>query len=450
MREAVERLLFRSQERAGDPAILWKDQSCDYAWLRREMDRWEERLTAEGVRAGDVVSLTADFSPSPVAALLALVRRGCIVVPLSAAAVPQMDEFFEISQVETAIDLRAGESIERRTAARADHPVYERLRSKRHAGLVLFSSGSTGRTKAAVHDFLPLLTKYFVPRQARRMLAFLLFDHIGGINTLLYVLSNAGCLVGVESRDPDVVCAAIARHRVEVLPTTPTFLRLLLLSEAWRRHDLSSLRLVTYGTEVMPENTLRRVREALPGAELQQTYGLSELGILRSKSKSSDSLWVRLGGEGFETRVRDGLLEVRAASAMLGYLNAPSPFTDDGWFMTGDAVEVDGEFFRILGRRSEMINVGGQKVFPAEVETVLESMPGVEEAAVTGEPGAITGQIVVARVRLSTAESAGEFRRRMRMYCRDVLPPFKQPQKVILTRSTMVGDRFKKLRRSNG
>ena len=120
----------------------------------------------------------------------------------------------------------------------------------------------------------------------------------------------------------------------------------------------------------MPENTLERIHELLPGVRLQQTYGLSEVGILRSKSKSSDSLWVKVGGEGFETRIVDGMLEIKARSAMLGYLNAPSPFTNDGWLKTGDVVEQDGEYIRILRRDSEIINVGGEKVYPAEVERV--------------------------------------------------------------------------------
>ena len=111
---------------------------------------------------------------------------------------------------------------------------------------------------------------------------------------------------------------------------------------------------MTYGTEVMPESTLKQFHELFPKVLLLQTYGLSEVGILRSKSKSSDSLWVKVGGEGFETRVVDGMLEIKAKSAMLGYLNAESPFTEDGWFKTGDAVEVDGEYIRILGRKSEM------------------------------------------------------------------------------------------------
>jgi len=125
-----------------------------------------------------------------------------------------------------------------------------------------------------------------------------LFDHIGGVNTLLYTLSNAGCVVTVQVRSPDAVCATIEKHKVEVLPTSPTFINLLLLSEGYSRHDLSSLRLVTYGTEVMHESTLRRFHGLFPSIRLQQTYGLSEIGILRSKSKSSDSLWVKIGGGG--------------------------------------------------------------------------------------------------------------------------------------------------------
>ncbi len=314
-------------------------------------------------------------------------------------------------------------------------------------GLVLFSSGSTGTSKAAVHDFVPLLEKFKVPRHALRTLTFLLFDHIGGVNTLLYVLSNAGCVVTVPKRSPEVVCAAIERHRVQLLPTSPTFINLLLMSEAYKRHDLSSLEMVTYGTEVMPETTLERFHRLFPRVRLLQTYGLSEVGILRSQSRAADSLWVKVGGDGFETRVVDGMLQIRARSAMLGYLNAPSPFTSDGWLPTGDAVDVDGEYLRIRGRHSEIINVGGEKVYPAEVESVLQSMEGVKDVTVGSEPNPISGQIVTARVKLATGESLPEFRKRMRLFCRDKLPLFKIPQKVVLVDEAMHGERFKKMRR---
>jgi len=141
------------------------------------------------------------------------------------------------------------------------------------------------------------------------------------------------------------------------------------------------------------------------------------------------------------------LLEIKAKSAMLGYLNAPSPFTEDGWFMTGDEVLVDGEYFRILGRRSEMVNVGGLKVFPAEVEGVLLQMDGVEDVAVNGESNSLTGQIVKARVKLSTGESPAEFKKRMRAFCKGKLESFKVPQKVVLIDHMMTGDRFKKMRK---
>lgn len=301
-------------------------------------------------------------------------------------------------------------------------------------------------SKAAVHDIVPMLDKFKVRRHTLRTITFLLFDHIGGFNTLLYSLSNGGCIITVPDRRPETVCATIERYRVELLPTSPTFLNLLLVSHAYQGRDLSSLKLVTYGTEPMPENTLQRIHELFPDVRLLQTYGLSEVGILRSKSKSSDSLWVKVGGEGYETRIVDGMLEIKATSAMLGYLNAPSPFTADGWFETGDVVEQDGEYIRILGRDSEIINVGGEKVYPAEVESVLESMDSVDEAVVGGEPHPLTGSIVAVRVKLSSDEDLRTFRRRMRAYCQDKLARYKIPQKVEIVSGSMQGTRFKKMR----
>ena len=430
-------LLERARSDPSREFMIWRGVAYTYEFLLREA------RPLEAIPNGAVVALEADFSPRAVALLLALIQRNAIVVPLSSGPAAQRDEFREVAEVEWIVNANGAVT---QTGARASHELTQRLRDLEHPGLILFSSGSTGKAKAALHDFVPLLEKFNVPRASRRMITFLLFDHIGGINTLFYALSNAGCLITVESRDPDTVCAAIERHKADVLPATPTFLQLLMFSEAYKRFDLSSLKLVTYGTEPMSETTLRRFHELFPHVELQQTYGLSELGILRSKSKAADSLWVKLGGEGFETRVRDGLLEIRARSSMLGYLNAPSPFTDDGWFQTGDAVEVDGDYYRILGRRSEMINVGGEKVHPAEVEGVLEQIPGVETVAVHGEKSAITGQIVVAHVKLATDETAADFRRRMRAHCRERLAPYKVPQKVIVSEVPLYGERFKKKR----
>jgi len=435
---------------AGDTrAIVWRDEPYSYRWLAAAMDTWRQRLDTEHLGPGDVVSLTAEFSPNAAAALLALFDRGSIVVPLTAAAAANRDEFLEIAEVGADIGLEPDDSA---TVTRFDrvasHPLYGTLRRRGHPGLVLFSSGSTGRSKAVLHDALRLIEKFRTVRHAKRTIAFLSFDHIGGVNTLLHVLSNGGTVVTVTERTPAAVCRSIQTHRVQVLPTSPTFLNLLLLSGALDEFDLSSLDTITYGTEAMPAGTLARLHARFPGATLLQTYGLSEVGILRSKSESSDSLWVKVGGEGIETRVVSGMLEIRSPAAMLGYLNAPSPFTGDGWFMTGDLVEERDGYVRIFGRQAEVINVGGEKVLPVEVEDVLLAMDGVADAVVYGERNAIMGQIVSARVNLTTTETVPAFKQRMAQFCRGRLRPAQIPQRVVLAAGPLHGGRFKKLRAS--
>jgi acyl-coenzyme A synthetase/AMP-(fatty) acid ligase len=448
----VDFLLERMQQNPTKDALIWRDDTFSYSWLRERIRYWRRRLAEEEVKPGSVVALEADFSPNSVALFLSLTRRGCTLVPLTSSVEQQKPEFRQIAQVEVSCSIDERDEVQfSRTGLQADHPYYEKLREDGRPGLVLFSSGSTGKSKAAVHDLSGLLEKFQTPRHSFRSLTFLLYDHIGGVNTMLYNLSNAGCLITVQGRDPDEVLRAIERYKVELLPTSPTFLNLILLSEAYKRHDLSSLQLVTYGTEPMLESTLRSFHQLFPEVRLLQTYGLSEVGILRSKSKSSDSLWVRLGGDGFETRIVAGILHIRARSAMFGYLNAPSPFTEDGWFNTGDEVEVDGEYLRILGRKSEIINVGGEKVYPAEVESVLQDLDGVAEAAVYSEKNVILGNIVCARVtpqesEQERGETDKEFVTRLKKICRKSLQSFKVPVKIQLTDSHQHGERFKKMR----
>jgi acyl-coenzyme A synthetase/AMP-(fatty) acid ligase len=317
---------------------------------------------------------------------------------------------------------------------------------------VLFSSGSTGKSKAAVHNLAKLLEKFKVVRYAHRAITFLLYDHIGGVNTLLYTLSNSGCVITVADRQPDTVLAAIDEYQADLLPTSPTFINLILISEAYKKYHLQSLKTVTYGTEPMQESTLIRFSRLFPGVKLLQTYGLSELGILRSKSKNNESLWVKIGGEGFETRVTDdNILEIKAYSGMLGYLNAPSPYTVDGWFHTGDEVEVDGEYFRILGRKSEIINVGGRKVYPAEVESVLQQLDFVAESEVYGEENALVGNIVCAKLRVkSNFEhlNTTSLKRELKKHCSKQLENYQVPAKFKFDERYQFSQRFKKMRTS--
>ena len=444
-------ILDRWKSSAESDAVVWQERVYDYRTLLALFDEWKERLPKLGVTPGSVVVLDADFSPNAVALFFALVDQRCVLVPLSTASRNTRAEFIEIAGAEIAVSVDADDGVTtERLSAAGNQALYNLLRERRHPGLVLFSSGSTGKSKAAVHDLVPLLEKFKVRRKTLRAISFLLYDHIGGVNTMLYTLSNGGCLITVEQRDPDSVLAAVEKHRAELLPTSPTFLNLMLLSEAYKRYDVSSLRLVSYGTEPMPEHTLKRLHELLPDVALQQTYGLSELGILQSKSREPDSLWVKVGGEGFETRVVDGILQVKARSSMLGYLNAPSPFTDDGWFNTNDVVEVDGDYLRILGRKSDIINVGGEKVYPAEVENVIQELEAIAEATVYGEKNAITGNIVCADI--TAAAPLDSWREKelialVKQHCREKLQKYKVPLRVNIVTEQQHTERFKKSRR---
>jgi acyl-CoA synthetase (AMP-forming)/AMP-acid ligase II len=222
----------------------------------------------------------------------------------------------------------------------------------------------------------------------------------------------------------------------------------LLISDAIRRHDLKSLEIVTYGTEPMPASTLAAVRKSLPWVRLKQTYGLSEFGILPTLSRDSSSLWLKLGVAGFEHRIVDGVLWIRSGMAMLGYLNAPSPFDPDGWFNTQDLVEVDGDFIRILGRKSELINVAGEKVHPAEIEDVLLQLDNVRDATVSAKQNPVTGQVVAAKITLLRPQDPEAFKRRLRKFCRERLDRYKTPALIEIVAEAHHGERFKKSRRA--
>ncbi|MFF2446722.1 fatty acid--CoA ligase family protein [Neobacillus sp. NPDC058068] len=445
----IDFILEQFKQNFNNEALIWHDEAYSYGSMLDLFENWKLKLAEENLPAGSVVAFEADFSPAAVALLLALIESQCIIALLSKAVKEKKAEFCEIAEAEYLISLNLDDHISiSKQNKKATHEIYTKLRHIGHPGVILFSSGSTGKSKAAVHDFVPLLEKFKRARHAKRTIAFLLFDHIGGLNTMFYTLANGGCLITVQDRSPAFVCSAIENYQVQTLPTSPTFLNLMMLSEAYKGCNLESLELVTYGTEVMPETTLKKFHSLFPHVRLLQTYGLSEVGILRSKSKSSDSLWVKVGGDEFQTRVRKGMLEIKAQSAMLGYLNAPTPFTEDGWFMTQDEVEVDGDYIKILGRTSEVINVGGEKVFPAEVESIIQLMEGVAEVAVSSEPNPITGQMVKAFVKLSTPETIKEFRFRLLQFCKDKLPGYKIPQKLVLVDNWLHNDRFKKMRKS--
>src|SRR5262245_29466095 len=432
------------------PALIWRDEVWSFTRLCDGCDAWLGELAHQGIKPGDTLAICGDYSPKLCALLLAAVLNRSIIVPLASATAPRWNRLMELAQVKFAVRFDGDDSWQVTSFKRAvSHPLLRQLADQEAPGLVLFSSGSTGESKASVLDLNRLLAKFEATRPSYRTIVFLLLDHIGGINTLLHGLCHGGTIVTTRERSPDAGCAAIAAHRIQLLPTTPTFLRLMLIADAVRRHDLSSLEIITYGTEPMPPSTLAAVREALPQVRFKQTYGLSELGILPTQSRDSGSVWLKLGNTGFEHKIVDGVLWVRTPRAMLGYLNAPSPFDADGWFNTQDLVETDGEYIRVLGRKSELINVAGEKVHPTEIENVLLQLENVKDVTVYGKPNPITGEVVAAKITTLVPEDPDALKRRVRQFCQARLERYKMPAVIDVVVEDHYGARFKKSRNQN-
>lgn len=255
----IDFLLDQFKNNGDKEALIWRNESYTYQKMLDLYTFWKQKIKEENLPEGSVVALDADFSPASIGLLLALIESKCIIALLSKAVKEKKEEFCDIAEAEYVISLNAHDEVSIVPQGRkAEHEILTGLQRVGHPGVILFSSGSTGKSKAAVHDFVPLLEKFKTKRHAKRTIAFLLFDHIGGLNTMFYTFSNGGCLVTVQNRSPKAVCSAIQNYQVQILPTSPTFINLIMLSEAYKEYSLDSLELVTYGTEVMPETTLKK------------------------------------------------------------------------------------------------------------------------------------------------------------------------------------------------
>ena len=442
----IKFLLDRFAAKPNETAVVLRGDSISYGTLITEVVDQSKWLISNNIQPGEAVILRGDYSPLAISMLLALIERGCILIPLTPDAFNSLQDSFDDVSPSWIVDVTGNAPTLQPLEISNIPSLYQIIRKRNVPGLVLFTSGSSGRPKAVVHDFSKLLEKFHLVRPAMITLNFLLFDHWGGLNTLLHCLSNLCLIVVPEKRTPDHVCELVEKFKIELLPTTPSFLNMLLISKAYIGRNLDSLKLITYGAEPMSESTLKGARKIFLNVEFRQTYGMIELGVMRTKSRSPDSLWVKLGGEGYTTRVVDGLLQIRADSAMLGYLNADSPFTDDGYLITGDLVETDGDWVRILGRQSDIINVGGQKVYPAEVEAILLECPGVADAVVYGESNPILGKVVCANLILDLNAEESVVRKELRLLCKEKMQAYMAPVKIKFVDEIAQTSRLKRAR----
>lgn len=415
------------------PFFIYHDKELKFSEISSQ-----HPVDLSGVKTGDVAAIIGDFDPPSILTLLRLIEIGAVVVPLTEDTKHEHEYFFQSAMVDVVI--RNGKVTRREH--KESHELLDKLRESGHAGLVLFSTGTTGRPKAILHDLTRFLKRFETPRPTLRTINFLLFDHIGGINTLLHTLFNKGVVVAPEERTVDSILETCRKYNVEALPTTPTFLRMMLMSGAVPDKVPACLKIITYGTERMDQPTLDDLCRLLPDVDFRQTFGMSELGIVRVKSESRNSLFMRIGGEGVETRVVDGVLQIRSRTRMLGYLNAPSPFDSEGWYDTMDVVEERDGFYKITGRTSDIINVGGLKFMASDVERVALEFPGVSLVNVYTRENPITGQHV--ELTVQPKEETPVDKGALMSYLKEELPSHMVPKRIRIE-NVNVGHRFKRV-----
>ena len=429
-------------------AIVFEDRIYTYEEFVKQIKDYKDILDKHNI-SSKVVVILGDYSFYNLALFFALYENKNIIVPITSNIKKVQDDFIKESFCEIIITTDERNLLIQDLKTTSSHNMIDNLREKNSSGLILFSSGSTGKPKAMIHNLDTLIDSFKDKKEkSMNMLVFLMFDHIGGLNTVFNALCMGACLIIPKIKDAKTICELIEKYKIMVLPSSPTFLNLILISEEYKNYDLSSLRMITYGTETMPQSLLLKLKEVFPKVKFLQTFGTSETGISTTSSKSSNSLFMKLEDINGEYKIVENELWLRSKTQVLGYLNASmDSFTSDGWFKTGDLVEVDGEYIKIIGRAKEVINVGGQKVLPAEVESIILEMEEISDCMVYGEKNAITGQTVVCDVVLN--KKIENIKKRVRVFCKDRLDAYKIPTKVNVVDKTNFSDRFKKIRRKD-
>ena len=426
-------------------ACCERGRTWTYDDLAREVDRFEAMLSPEMDSAPAVIALRMAGSLEALAAIFAIGRLKQIALPLS----PEMPEpeQLEAQRIAGATYILSEHELRAQPCEAEASRLVDQLAERGHAGLILFSSGTSGEPKGMLHDLDAFLDRYRVVRPRSDVtVQLLLADHVGGLDSAFRTFFAGSTLVLPESRTALAVGEAIERYQATILPASPTFLNLMLLANVPEKYDCSSLEVIAYGAEPMPEGLLARLVASFPDAGFQQKFGTSETGAIRIKSRSRESLYFRIEDSDVEWRVQEDELWLKTSSRILGYLNADeSSLEADGWYRTGDLVEVaDDGYLRVIGRQSQWINVGGQKVHPAEVERVLSEIEGVDACAVFAKPAPVTGSMVACAIVTSSDQDLRAWKRLVRTHCRSRLAAWKIPASVELRDTLSVTDRLKR------
>jgi acyl-CoA synthetase (AMP-forming)/AMP-acid ligase II len=417
-------------------------------------------MTRAGLRPGDIVVLVLPNGPAFARALLAGMMTGAVVAPVNPLLTRrEQDAVLEMARPvlvvgEPSASVRpstvrgiglvsdpfaAGCSIEWTTTAAAAEPVWPTaMRPAPGDALLLFTSGSTGKPKGV------LLTDENVAAGVSAVLStygltgddcspgLLPWTHGHGLIGQFLATLAAGGTLFLNTRGAPNARDVLASGRCTWITAVPAQLNLLAEALSAASVPRPCLRFVRSASSPLRVELARRIEDRL-GCPVSEAYGMTETSHQAAANRPT-AVERRLGTVGQPTglriRVADGELQVAGAAVFRGYLGAPeetrTAFTQDGWYRTQDLGHVDADgYVTLIGRRSEMIDRGGFKVAPAEVEQVLALHPDVADCLVAGVPHPVLGQEIGALVVLRPGSRLGTVD--VRRHCREQLAAYKEP-----------------------
>ena len=220
-------------------AFIHRGKVITYSEVITKIEFFSLQLQHNNIRPGDVVILIGDYSPEIFCLMLSLVLNNNIILPLTIESVIDESIALGISGSDWRIELSEGkdEFKIRKQEVSSDNLLIKEFRAKNYPGLVLFSSGSTGRPKGMLYNFNRILEKFRKQRKPVIAIPFLMIDHFGGINTIFSIVSSLGTVVTTHDRAVASICLAMEKYKVELLPTTPSFLTLLMASKIYNQFD---------------------------------------------------------------------------------------------------------------------------------------------------------------------------------------------------------------------
>ncbi|RJE77179.1 hypothetical protein BGP78_09770 [Pseudoalteromonas sp. MSK9-3] len=440
----IQTLIEKFVKAGNAPAIVSDDLTWSYSELVKRVNIQRNLLNKDGIE-NSVVLLCADYGHESLALLIALWQNNNIVALHKNKSPESLEKLAKVTGAKLALaPFSDGTHFKVECQFNQRQPeIVHSLLGKAEPGIVIFSSGTAGEPKGVLHALNPLLAKYGNTRSCGKLLAFLLFDHMGGIVTVLHALSTQGTLVLPKERTPREVCRCIERFQVETLHLSPTMLNLVVNTDSFKARDFSSLQHIDFGSEPMSQTLLTRLQKAFGSVSFCHTYGMSEFGLLMGDPDHPDQTGVKVDPE-YKLRVVDGILHIQGPTLMQGYINQEAEFTNDGYLITQDTAELKDGFLKITGRRSDIINVGGKSVIPSLVEKKMLEIDNIADVSVYGETNPILGQIVAACCYLHEPEVVDEVKQRVFGCLKGHLSAEQIPRLITISDSPLVTERFKK------